>query len=281
VELPALDGVTHRTVAVRGLELHVAEAGAGTPVVLVHGWPQHWWAWRRVVPLLAAHARLVMVDQRGFGWSSAPPDGYEKATLADDLLAALDALGLERVHLVGHDWGTYVACLACLSAPDRFERLLAMSCPLPLGSPSPRQARELWRFAYQLLLVAPVVGERLIANEGFTRALLRRAAASPDTWTEDELRTFSAVLAEPGRARASVQLYRTFLVHEAGRTGGGHLRVPTHLMTGERDPAVRPVLLEGAERHADELTIETVPGCGHYLPEERPELVAERVLCAL
>ncbi len=281
MQLPALAGVTHRTVAVRGLELHVAEAGAGAPVVLVHGWPQHWWAWRRVVPLLAPHARVVMVDLRGFGWSSAPPGGYDKATMADDLLAALDALELERVRLVSHDWGAYIACLACLSAPERFEHLLAMSCPLPLGRPSARQARELWRFAYQLVLAAPAVGERLIASEGFIGNVLRRGAAAPDTYTEDELRTFSAVLAEPARARASVQLYRTFLLHEAGRTGGGRLRVPTHAMTGARDPAVRPVLLEGAEDHADELTVETVPGCGHFLPEERPELVAERVLSAL
>ena len=99
MDLPQLDGVTHRTVPARGLRFHVAEAGAGDPIVLVHGWPQHWWMWRHVVPLLAPHARLVMIDLRGFGWSDAPPGAYDKQTLADDLLAVLDALGLERVRL--------------------------------------------------------------------------------------------------------------------------------------------------------------------------------------
>ena len=85
MELPRLDGVAHRTVMARGLRFHVAEAGAGDPLVLVHGWPQHWWMWRHVVPLLAPHARLVMIDLRGFGWSDAPPGGYDKQTLADGL----------------------------------------------------------------------------------------------------------------------------------------------------------------------------------------------------
>src|ERR1043165_5813428 len=96
MELPPLEGVTHRTVAARGIEFHVAEAGAGEPIVLVHGWPQHWWAWRKVVPLLAPHGHVLMPDLRGFGWSDAPESGYEKQGLADDLLAVLAALALPR-----------------------------------------------------------------------------------------------------------------------------------------------------------------------------------------
>src|SRR5262249_7719435 len=124
MDLPAVDGVTHRTVSARGVDFHVAEAGAGDPIVLVHGWPQHWWSWRRVVPLLAPHARLLMPDLRGFGWSSVPPGGYDKRTLADDLLALIDELRLERVRLVGHDWGAFAGFLACLAAPERFSAFL-------------------------------------------------------------------------------------------------------------------------------------------------------------
>jgi pimeloyl-ACP methyl ester carboxylesterase len=278
MELPPLEGVTHRTVAARGIEFHVAEAGAGEPIVLVHGWPQHWWAWRGVVALLAPHGRLVMPDLRGFGWSDAPEGGYEKQGLADDLLAVLDALELDRVRLVAHDWGAWTGFLACLTAPERFEAFLAMSCPPPMGSPSLRQLLEVWRFSYQLVLSAPALGERLIASPGFVRWLLRAGTATSHVRTEADLDLFSGVLAEPARARASVQLYRTFLLHEAGRTPAGRLHVRTHLMTGEHDFAVPPVLLEGAEDEADELVVETVPGCGHFMPEERPELVAERAL---
>ena len=276
MQLPRLDGVTHRTVDARGLRFHVAEAGAGEPIVFLHGWPQHWWAWRHVVPLLAPHARLVMIDLRGFGWSDAPPGGYDKQTMADDVLAVLDELDLERVRLIGHDWGAWIGFLACVAAPERFEAFLALGSPRPLGRPPKRQLLQIWRFAYQVVLAAPVVGRRLIANERFMQRVIRAGAVHHEAWTAEDLRAFTAVLTERSRARASVLLYRTFLTREAGRTPGGRLAVPTRIMIGAGDPAIRPFLLEGAERDADDLAVEIVPECGHFVPEERPQLVVER-----
>jgi pimeloyl-ACP methyl ester carboxylesterase len=276
MDLPQLDGVTHRTVVARGLRFHVAEAGAGEPIVLLHGWPQHWWAWRHVVALLAPHARLVMIDLRGFGWSDAPPGGYDKQTMADDVLAVLDALELERVRLVGHDWGAWIGFLACGSVPERFEAFLALGSSRPVGNPPLRQLLQIWRFAYQVVLAAPVLGRHLIANEHLMERVILAGAVRREAWTPDDLRAFTAVLAEPARARASVLLYRTFLVREAGRTPGGPLSTPTRMMVGASDPAIRPFLLEGAERDADDLVVEVVPDCGHFVPEERPQLVAER-----
>src|ERR1700710_1360374 len=102
-------GVTHRDVVVDGVRLHVAEAGDGDgpPLLLLHGWPQHWWSWRHLIPQLAQTHRVIACDLRGWGWSSAPPGDYAKATFARDVLALLDAEGLERVTLMGHDWGGY------------------------------------------------------------------------------------------------------------------------------------------------------------------------------
>jgi pimeloyl-ACP methyl ester carboxylesterase len=276
MQLPQLDGVTHQTVVARGLRFHVAEAGAGEPIVLLHGWPQHWWTWRHLVPLLAPHAHLVMIDLRGLGWSDAPPGGYDKQTMADDVLAVLDALDLERVCLVGHDWGAWIGFLACVAAPGRFEAFLALGSPRPLGNPPPRQLLQIWRLAYQVVLAAPELGRRLIASERFIERLILGGAVHRRAWTPDDLRAFTAVLAEPARARASVLLYRTFLLHEAGRTPGGRLPMPTRIMVGADDPIIRPFLLEGAERDADDLVVESVPDCGHFVAEERPELVAER-----
>jgi pimeloyl-ACP methyl ester carboxylesterase len=275
MELPTLDGITHRTVQARGWSFHVAEAGEGEPLLLLHGWPQHWWAWRKVVPLLAPHVRLIMPDLRGFGWSDAPPGRYDKQSMADDVLVLLDRLGLQRVRIVGHDWGGWVAFLACMIAPERFERALVLGISPPFGRPSPRMLLDLWRFAYMLAIAAPVVGERLVASERFVRTVL---SARPGAFSDDDLRTFTSVLAQPARARASVQLYRTFLVREALHGARGRLHVPTRLVVGERDPVVRPSLLAGRERFADDLTIELVPDCGHWIPAERPDLVAERVL---
>jgi len=275
MELPHLDGVTHRTVPARGVRFHVAEAGAGDPVVLVHGWPQHWWTWRHVVPLLAPHARLVMIDLRGFGWTDAP-GAYDKQTLADDLVAVLDALDLERVCLMGHDWGAWSGFLACLAAPERFAAFLALGSPRPGGRPSARQLLEVWRFGYQVAIASPVLGRRLVADRRFVERVIVGGAVQRQAWTPYDLRAFSAVLAEPARAQASVGLYRTFLTREVARTPHGRLRVPTRIMLGARDPAIPVVLLEGAEDDADEVSVEIVPECGHFVPEEHPELVARR-----
>jgi pimeloyl-ACP methyl ester carboxylesterase len=273
--LPQLDGVMHRTVAARGLRFHVAEAGAGDPILLVHGWPQHWWMWRHVVPALAPHARLHMLDLRGFGWSDAPPGRYDKQTLADDLLGVLDALGLDRVRLLAHDWGAWCGFLACQAAPERFAAFLALGCPRPGGRPHARQLLEAWRFAYQVAIAAPLVGRRVAGDRGFIERVILGGAVRRDAWTADDLRAFTAVLAEPARAEASVQLYRTFLTREVARAPRGRLRVPTRIMVGSGDPAIPPALLEGADRDADDLTVEIVPDCGHFIAEEHPELVAQ------
>src|SRR6202022_758481 len=146
--MPHLDGMRHRYVEASGVRFHLAEAGEGDPVLLLHGWPQHWFAWRKVAPLLAAGHRVICPDLRGFGWSDAPPGAYDKATLARDVVALLDALGLESVDLIAHDWGAWIGFILCLEHPERFEHYLALNMYTPWPeAPSlrafPRLAR-LW-----------------------------------------------------------------------------------------------------------------------------------------
>ena len=117
------------------------------------------------------------------------------------------------------------------------------------------------------MLATPLLGRRLVADERFTSRLITAIAVRREAWTADDLRAFTAVLTEPARARASVLLYRTFLTRELGRTPAGRIAMPTRIMVGAGDPAIRPFLLEGAER---------VPDCGHFVPEERPAVVALR-----
>src|SRR5829696_9504920 len=105
--LPALPGVSHRAIHVNGTRLHVAEAGDGPPLLLLHGWPQHWWCWRKLIPRLAASYRVLAPDLRGWGWSDAPPGDYDKASFAADIVALLDAEGIDRVSVIGHDWGGF------------------------------------------------------------------------------------------------------------------------------------------------------------------------------
>jgi pimeloyl-ACP methyl ester carboxylesterase len=280
-KLPQVQGVSHHQVRARGVDFHYAEAGAGDDVVLcLHGWPQHWYEWRHLMPALADRYRVIALDQRGFGWSEAPAEGYEKENLADDVLAVLDELGLERVKLVGHDWGGWIGFLLCLREPERFERYLALNI-LPPWTSMRAMAPHLWRFWYQWLILAPGIGYRLHRSGKFVPKVLAGGSVRREAWDDATLHAFSDTFTEPARAMAAVQMYRVFNLREVrpiakGRYAKARLRVPTKLLFGTGDAALSHNLLAGYEHHADEMTLEKVEGCGHFIADEMPDLVAER-----
>jgi pimeloyl-ACP methyl ester carboxylesterase len=278
IPLPVVAGVTHRTVRVGSLDVHVAEAGAGEPLVLLHGWPQHWYCWHRVVPLLADRYRLVLPDLRGHGWTSAPADGYDKEQLASDLLGLLDAMELRQVGLIGHDWGGWVGFLACLRAPERFRAFLALGIVPPFQRPTLGKALQGWRLGYQLPLSTPLLGQALMRG-----GLAGRVVRAGSRRQIGDVATYGQVMAEPARARATAQLYRTFLLFESrqvlgGRYDGQRLTVPTRLVNGRHDPVASGALIDGWQEHADDMTVEILDGIGHFVPEEAPQQVADRAV---
>jgi pimeloyl-ACP methyl ester carboxylesterase len=270
--LPEVPGVSHRFVNVGGVRLHVAEAGpagpaagAGDPILLLHGFPQHWYAWRHVIGLLADEHRLICPDLRGFGWSDAPARGYDTASRVREVLALMDALGLERVQLIGHNWGGVLGFQICLAAPERVSGFVALNTVHPW----PLQRRVLpnaWRFWYTALLEYPGIGRRVLRHwPAFTAFLLRRGVVSPAAWRDGEIGDYTAALRDPARARAGEQLHWQFVLHDipalvGGRDRNRRLTVPTLILGGARDPVTPPTVLAGSERHADDLMVEVVPG---------------------
>jgi pimeloyl-ACP methyl ester carboxylesterase len=280
--IPQLDGVRHEYARVRGVQLHYAEAGSPSapPVVLQHGWPQHWWMWRDLIPPLAERYRVIVPDLRGHGWSEKPAGDYRKDELMRDMLALLDELGIERVRYAGHDWGAYVGLLASLRHPERIEQFVCLSFPHPwqVDRSIPRLVSSGW---YQLVLAAPVVGKLAIGRLGMPRLMLQKGRAK-GSYTDAEIETFTDVLREPDATEASMRMYRHFLMREMvpAVTSGfkeERLSVPTRWIVGERDP-VAGFADQGYRDHADDMTLEKVPGVGHFLPEEAPDLLRERVL---
>lgn len=281
--LPELDGVDHRFVDLPNLRMHVAEAGEGDPVVLLHGWPQNWWAWRRLIPLLAERFRVICPDQRGFGWSDAPPSGYEKETIAEDILQLLDALELPRVRLIGHDVGGFVAFLICLKEPVRVDRYLSLNTGHPFVKPAPAALGTFWRFWYWPLLGAPLLGPWLVRHGVFEALLHRWFTADRAGWSPSEEGVFLQSLREPARALASSKTYRSYLLKDSpqvlfGRYRSQRLTVPTLMLHGVGDHMLREPFLRGYEPFADDMAVELVPGVGHFIAEERPQLVADRAL---
>jgi pimeloyl-ACP methyl ester carboxylesterase len=279
--IPDVDGVRHSYRTVGGIRLHVAEAGEGPALVLLHGWPQHWYVWHKLIPSLSRQYRVICPDLRGLGESDAPARGYDKETMARDIISLLDDLGIERCHLVGHDYG--VGSLVCLFAPDRVERFVALNIALPFARPNVGGMLGAWRLWYQWVLAAPFVGYRTVRRLADNPGVIGAWAGTGRAWDDDLTRVYSSQLREPSRARASVQFYRTFQLRDlpwmmSGRYRRIGLRTPTLVLHGLDDRVVRPSNLSVDERSAGRLSVELVEGCGHFIVDERPDLVLDRTL---
>jgi pimeloyl-ACP methyl ester carboxylesterase len=269
--------------------MHVAEAGSGEPVLLLHGFPQHWWEWRDIIPGLAERYRVIAPDLRGAGWTDAPPTGYTRGELRDDVVALLDALGLERLNVVSHDMGALVAFALCLEHPERVQRHVSLGGPPPFVSFSPRLIpafRHLW---FQQALAMPGLGHRLLSGgrQRLPRHLFTHFSPNPDLWSERDLEVFVSRLRDPKRAHAGSALYRKLVLAEFPRMIRGayddqRLTTPTLLLFGAADAAFPPelvrILLRGSADHVDDMELVFIEGAAHFIADEKPEEVVARSL---
>ena len=273
--IPHVAGVEHKFVSAGGLRSHVALAGDGPPVLLLHGWPQHWYMWRDVIPVVAPHARVIAPDFRGFGWSEVPDAGYEKTQLADDMIALLDELGVDEVTVAGHDWGGYVGFLLAMEHPDRVRSLLVANVLPPWGPRDRTAALDAWRFLYQPVLATPGVGRH--AGVAFARRGLEGAGLDSST--------VDAFVNRIGGERgiATERLYRAFFFRELpvvvrGRWSPADLRAPTTLVFGQRDQILTTRAVKDVAAQNDNIELELVADADHVVVDEKPELVADRLL---
>lgn len=251
-------------------------AGDARVAVLLHGFPQDASAYDAVVPLLtAAGVRVLVPDQRGYS-PGARPSGrraYAVTELVDDVVALLDAAGVDDAHVVGHDWGGAVAWAVAARRPDRVTSLTALGTPHPAALRTGLlrgQARRSW---YVAAFQVPLLPERsLLAHDGARlRDALLRTGLAPD-----RVDHYVARAREPGALAAALAWYRALGVPRAGRSGP--VRVPTTYVSARRDPFFAPASVEATARHVDAPFTRVDLDAGHWLPEHRPADVAAAVL---
>ena len=284
-EFPQLDGVEHRFVDLPGLRMHVAEAGAGEPLLLLHGFPQHWWGWYKVLPALAQRYRVIAPDLRGAGWTDAPAAGYTPEQLVADVVALLDALELDRVRIMAHDWGALVGFLLCLSNPQRVERYISLAIPHPFVKFNPKLVTAVPRLWFQYAIATPALGPMLLAKgrQPMAHYLLDHYTSDRGAFTKHDRELFAAPFRDRARARAGSALYRHFIVPlfpavMAGRYRSKRLVTPTLILYGGEDPNMTGEILDGHQNYADDLTIEEVDGASHFIADEKPQVVIDRAL---
>ena len=266
---------TSRYVDTGGLRQHVVTGGDGPPLLLVHGWPQTWYAWRLVMPGLARGFSVVVPDQRGCGLSGKPGDGYDTGTLAGDLAALMDALGHQRFAVAGHDTGMWIGYALAADHPDRVDRLAVAETPLPGVSPSPplfasaHLNNALWHFAFNRLAS---VNDQLVAGREEIYFGWQFATKAARPLPEYAVRHYIGTLAaSPAALHASFAIYRALDDHhrakpaahdpaaeharaghrrraQPGGTGRGHHEAGRRRRAGPGHPRLRPLGPRGGPR---------------------------------
>jgi pimeloyl-ACP methyl ester carboxylesterase len=268
---PPVNGVDHVDLMVGDLRVHCAVAGEGAPLVLLHGWPQHWWSCRELIGPLSARFRVICPDIRGMGWTEEPRDGYHLRTLTRDLLGLLDVLGLERVRLVGHDWGFLIGYSACFTQPQRFERFVPMGGVTPwsaIGAPP-----LLFLRPWHIPLLASPLGPALVHKVARNRL---HAWRKRGRFSDEEADTYLGALGSVATLARDRQIVRRDIPWFIRHSTRLRLRVPTLHLNGERDPLTQGVP-HSYRSFADDMRLELVPDCGHFIAEERPEWLLERL----
>ena len=269
----------HHTAFVNRQKIHYVRAGEapGPPVVLLHGWPQTWYMWRKIIPGLAEHHTVIAPDLRGFGQSSKPVDGYDKRTVATDIYELVRSLGCEEIYLVGHDFGGPTAYAYASAHPEDVKKLVILDVAITIDE---QEQNEFYKRLFHLSFNAqPDIATQLVA--GREREFLThfyRDCYNPGAFSLEDIDEYVASFSAPGAMRASMAHYGALPIdlkhnQENAKT---KLEMPVLALGGEISFAggVKTSL----EQVATNVTGGVIPGCAHWVAEEQPEALLEAML---
>jgi pimeloyl-ACP methyl ester carboxylesterase len=275
--LPAgfTDTFTSQYVDTGELRLHAVTGGDGPLLLLVHGWPQTWYAWRMLMPALARDFSVVAVDQRGIGLSGKPTGGYDTATLASDLVALMDALGHPRFALYGTDVGMPIAYALAADHRDRVDRLVVSEAPLPGISPSPPlflppplNAR-LWHLAFNQL---PKINEQLVTGrEDIFFGAEFDASAGTNKLPDYAVKYYIDTLKDPDHLRGSFEFYRAIPATSAQNQQRKERRLTLPVLAIGGAESSGEGVGNTMKLAADDVQTVVLADCGHWVAEQAPE----------
>lgn len=280
------NGWQHHIVELNGIRLHYVAAGSGPLVVLLHGFPEFWYAWRHQISALASRGfRVIAPDMRGYNESGRPQGvrSYRMETLVGDVAALIRHAGANSATLVGHDWGGAVAWETAARHPDLVGRLVVLNAPHPAAfARELRRARQFLKSSYIFFFQIPLVPEFVLRQRSFAllEAILRRHPAKEGAFTSADIAQYQAAWRKPGALTAMINYYRAAARALAGGSEAGRARVraPVLLIWGEQDRYLDLDLTKGLERWVPDLRVERVPEASHWVMADAPERVNELIL---
>jgi pimeloyl-ACP methyl ester carboxylesterase len=264
-----------------GVRLHAVAAGPnhGPLIILLHGFPEFWYSWRKQIgPLAAAGFRVVAPDQRGYNLSSKPPNiaDYAVGNLVADVIAIADQLGCDKFYLAGHDWGAAVAWATALQHPQRLHRLAILNVPHPAVflhtvRTNPRQMLRSW---YMAFFQIPRLPEWRFSSNNFAEGAKALVGSSrPGTFTAEDLKQYRQAWANPGTVTAMLNWYRAFLRAKPPLPSDMQVHVPTRILWGQRDMFLLPEMAQESVNYCDSAELTYFPEATHWLQHEEPDAV--------
>ena len=271
----------HSFIETNGIKLHVVQAGpkSGIPVVLLHGFPEFWYGWRHQIPaLVEAGCRVIVPDQRGYNLSDKPLGAkhYRVDELVKDVIGVIDALGYEKVNLVGHDWGAVVAWTLAIKYPQRLHKLSIMNVPHPAVmkrflTRDLEQLRRSWYVFFFQLPWLPEAGMRAENWRGAERAL--RGSGKLHTFTKEDVVKYKEAWAQPGAMTAMVNWYRAVIRHQPPMPQDVRVKVRTLMMWGMKDVALTHRMARPSMDYVDEGNLILFPEATHWVQHDAAEEV--------
>lgn len=273
-----------RTVPVGDISLATVEEGSGEPVILVHGFPELAYSWRHQLPALAAAGfRAIAYDQRGYGGSAKPKavEAYRLRLVVGDLVGLADALGVDRFHVVGHDWGSIVAWSAAVMHPDRIRTMTSLNVPYRgwcCGFPTVDVIADQLKDRFGYVLSFQEVGaaeERFAADpDRWLRRAYQGVAGDPDFLSDEDFAVYRDAFVAGGMF-GPLSYYRNIdrNAAEVAEYADAQVEAPTLMVAVDRDPVLPAALARGMERWIPDLTVRHIADCGHWTQQERPDEV--------
>lgn len=271
----------HSFIETNGIRLHVVQAGpkSGIPVVLLHGFPEFWYGWRHQIPaLVEAGCRVIVPDQRGYNLSDKPLGAkhYRVDELVKDVIGVIDALGYEKVNLVGHDWGAVVAWTLAIKYSQRLHKLSIMNVPHPAVmkrflTRDLEQLRRSWYVFFFQLPWLPEAGMRAENWRGAERAL--RGSGKLHTFTKEDVVKYKEAWAQPGAMTAMVNWYRAVIRHQPPTPQDVRVKVRTLMMWGMKDVALTHRMARPSMDYVDDGNLILFPEATHWVQHDAAEEV--------
>jgi len=280
-----LDNMTfsHQMASVNGIQMHYVIGGHGDPVVLLHGFPQSWYEWHKVMPALAKNYTVIVPDLRGFGDSSKPDTGYDGKTTSEDIYQLVSQLGFNKILLVAHDVGSQTAYSYAADHPNNVSKLVLMDFPFPGFLPASFGQNGPWWFAFQQV---PNLPELLVQGKEkeYISWFFQGLAYNPSAITDNDINVYASHISDPGGLKGAFDHFRAFPTDALqNKDSASHkITIPVLVLGGDFYPALGGHLpgnfaFESTQNLATNVEGIKVPLSGHWIPEEQPGFVIKQL----